>query len=96
MSVLSMPAVSTLQPPRPYRTFTATVNGITGIARLWHEGDVARCRLCERCSARDDACLTLTTKSVPPHLAPTFGLVDHDTGHGLVPPVRRDHGQDCA
>ena len=47
----------------------------TAIYRTWRPGDAARCRLCRRCTARDNGCLILTDVAVSDDSAPLFATV---------------------
>ncbi|AGA31643.1 hypothetical protein [Singulisphaera acidiphila] len=51
---------------------------VTSIARLWRPGDSGPegvCRLCERCFAKDDMCVIMVAKYVPPDQAADFSTV---------------------
>ncbi|MGZ5996118.1 MAG: hypothetical protein ACXWN0_10595 [Isosphaeraceae bacterium] len=59
--------------PRPVALKVGELAGVTAIFRRWSPGDAARCRLCDVCAARDDACLLLTSARLEPHELPLFG-----------------------
>jgi hypothetical protein len=47
----------------------------TAIARVWNEGDPARCRLCPTCSAdANNVCLVVAPHQVPDAAAALFAL----------------------
>lgn len=90
--------------PHPVSTISArlVVTGgqvISAITRIWAEGDLERCRLCDVCDAcrTTRSCLKLVKRDVPPESAPTFatrGLsVQRDDGHRNVAGQRRVGGR---
>jgi hypothetical protein len=49
---------------------------ITSIARYWHEGDTARCQLCQTCAASFDSCLIMVPKYVAKEEAALYAYAD--------------------
>lgn len=47
---------------------------VTAIGRTWEDGDPARCRLCTKCEAVQNACLLMVDFFVPRSSAPLFSL----------------------
>ncbi|AGA28736.1 hypothetical protein [Singulisphaera acidiphila] len=65
--------------PRPVQWFVASHAPLwptTAIARVWANGDEARCRLCpgRECMASHGVCLVLISKAVPAEDAGLFKL----------------------
>lgn len=65
-------------PPRPAKTRTAYLRGVTGIVRIWHREDLGRCRLCRECTLDipSASCLILVGGDVPTEAAPLFSTRD--------------------
>lgn len=75
--------------PMPIRTLVARMDvagtTVTGVTRLWKEGDCARCRLCPECAAADNVCLVMLNRVVTKGEAALFDLADFHTGEGRRP-----------
>lgn len=67
-----------LQPfPRQTKPSYLQVNGqcVTSMARVWENGDEARCRLCVECTAEDGLCLITVIAHVPRESCPLFSTL---------------------
>jgi hypothetical protein len=60
--------------PTPTTTIVSRKRGMTSIARLWADGDEAKCRLCPSCRAADGMCLVTTTRPVADDDAELFAM----------------------
>lgn len=90
LAVAPLAKASETGQPKPIKTLSvrhkAGHQWVTSIYRRWRKKDVARCRLCEKCSAHGDSCLISFASYIPFGKGAMASTVGHNVVNGGRPP----------